>query len=191
MKNIALALLLFPLIAPLAGARRSSGSRSRAMILRSTRAPKVRTPSTGRSAARCATCTRDAKGRIVRSRTATRDFQRTHPCPFTRRATRACKGYVIDHIVPLKCGGADAPTNMQWQVRAAAKSRPQAYRDFHPLSEARFLVDKRLTGAIIRGRMSPLAFLSASSIPGAKTDRNGERKGLRSRSGPTTSPAAR
>jgi hypothetical protein len=32
-------------------------------------------------------------------------------------------GYVIDHIVPLACGGADAPSNMQWQTVAAAKAK--------------------------------------------------------------------
>jgi hypothetical protein len=35
----------------------------------------------------------------------------------------ACNGYVIDHIVPLKHGGADAPSNMQWQTTAAAKAK--------------------------------------------------------------------
>jgi hypothetical protein len=31
------------------------------------------------------------------------------------------KGYVVDHNVPLECGGADAPSNMQWLTVAAAK----------------------------------------------------------------------
>ena len=32
-------------------------------------------------------------------------------------------GYVIDHIVPLACGGVDAPSNMQWQTVAAARMK--------------------------------------------------------------------
>ena len=32
-------------------------------------------------------------------------------------------GYVVDHIVPLKRGGADAPWNMQWQTIAAGKTK--------------------------------------------------------------------
>jgi hypothetical protein len=32
-------------------------------------------------------------------------------------------GYVIDHVVPLKRGGADAPRNMQWQTIEAAKAK--------------------------------------------------------------------
>jgi hypothetical protein len=30
---------------------------------------------------------------------------------------------VVDHITPLKRGGADAPENMQWQTRAEAKAK--------------------------------------------------------------------
>ncbi|HET7815072.1 MAG TPA: HNH endonuclease signature motif containing protein [Candidatus Baltobacteraceae bacterium] len=32
-------------------------------------------------------------------------------------------GYVIDHVIPLACGGADAPANMQWQTKADAKAK--------------------------------------------------------------------
>jgi 5-methylcytosine-specific restriction endonuclease McrA len=32
-------------------------------------------------------------------------------------------GYVVDHIIPLKHGGADAPSNMQWQTIAEAKAK--------------------------------------------------------------------
>ncbi|PYT36300.1 MAG: HNH endonuclease [Acidobacteria bacterium] len=32
-------------------------------------------------------------------------------------------GYVVDHIIPLECGGADSPTNMQWQTIAEAKAK--------------------------------------------------------------------
>jgi hypothetical protein len=30
---------------------------------------------------------------------------------------------VIDHIVPLKRGGADNPENMQWQTKAEASAK--------------------------------------------------------------------
>lgn len=32
-------------------------------------------------------------------------------------------GYVIDHVIPLACGGPDTPQNMQWQTRAEAKAK--------------------------------------------------------------------
>ena len=32
-------------------------------------------------------------------------------------------GYVVDHIIPLKRGGADEPWNMQWQTIAAGKAK--------------------------------------------------------------------
>lgn len=41
-------------------------------------------------------------------------FQRAHPCPATEQPRGACPGYEVDHIIPLKCGGADKPHNMQW-----------------------------------------------------------------------------
>jgi hypothetical protein len=48
---------------------------------------------------------------------------KSHPCPSTGKTNGACKGYVVDHIVPLKRGGADSPANMQWQTTAAAKAK--------------------------------------------------------------------
>jgi hypothetical protein len=33
------------------------------------------------------------------------------------------KGYVIDHICPLACGGIDDPKNMQYQTRADGKAK--------------------------------------------------------------------
>ena len=50
---------------------------------------------------------RDSKGRIERSRTARNDFQKSHPCPSTGKGSGACPGYVVDHVTPLKRGGAD------------------------------------------------------------------------------------
>jgi hypothetical protein len=58
-----------------------------------------------------------------RSASVKREFQLTHPCPATGRTSGACPGYVKDHVVPLACGGPDAPSNMQWQTRADAKAK--------------------------------------------------------------------
>jgi hypothetical protein len=51
------------------------------------------------------------------------EFRRENPCPATGKTTGACPGYVIDHIVPLKRGGADNPENMQWQTKAEASAK--------------------------------------------------------------------
>jgi hypothetical protein len=69
------------------------------------------------------TAPRDSKGRIQRSVLAKNAFKRSHPCPSTHKSSGACPGYVIDHIKALKHGGVDAPSNMQWQTKEAAKQK--------------------------------------------------------------------
>ena len=59
-----------------------------------------------------------ADARIKRSQSAKVAFKQQHPCPATGAAKGPCKGFVIDHIKPLACGGADRPENMQWQTVA-------------------------------------------------------------------------
>jgi hypothetical protein len=66
---------------------------------------------------------RDKHGRIERSTKAKDNFRKDHPCPSTGKTTGACPGYVIDHIKPLKEGGADSPGNMQWQTVQDAKAK--------------------------------------------------------------------
>jgi hypothetical protein len=80
-------------------------------------------PGTAAHNTKCETCVRNKKGKIKRSETATRDFRKSSPCPSTGKTSGACKGYVIDHVKPLKEGGADEPSNMQWQTVAAAKAK--------------------------------------------------------------------
>lgn len=88
-------------------------------------APKTYTPRTtyGTSRRSAYGASRDGHGRIARSAGAKDAFKRSHPCPSTGRSIDACTGYVIDHIRPLKRGGADAPSNMQWQTIQAAKAK--------------------------------------------------------------------
>lgn len=57
----------------------------------------------------------------TRDRNQVYKFRSTHPCPSTGLNHGACRGYVVDHIIALRCGGADRPFNMQWQTVAAAK----------------------------------------------------------------------
>jgi hypothetical protein len=66
---------------------------------------------------------RDDRGRIKRSTSAKREFQREHACPSTGKTSGSCPGYVIDHVQALCKGGADAPSNMQWQTIAEGKAK--------------------------------------------------------------------
>jgi hypothetical protein len=63
-----------------------------------------------------------------RSHAAKAAFQRANPCPTTGATRGGCPGHVVDHMVPLCAGGADAPVNMQWQPvdEAKIKDREEA-----------------------------------------------------------------
>lgn len=50
----------------------------------------------------------------TRSSAAIAEFKRQQPCPITEKRRGPCPGYQIDHVTPLKCGGPDSPSNMQW-----------------------------------------------------------------------------
>lgn len=71
----------------------------------------------------CVTCERDAHGHIKRSLEAKKEFKRLHPCPSTGKPYGKCPGYIIDHIIALKRGGKDEPSNMQWQTVEEAKEK--------------------------------------------------------------------
>jgi hypothetical protein len=60
---------------------------------------------------------RDKNGKIIRSSAAKNEFMRKTGYPHGR------KGYVVDHIRPLKKGGCDCPSNMQWQTIEQAKAK--------------------------------------------------------------------
>jgi hypothetical protein len=66
---------------------------------------------------------RSTTGGSTARRAARANFMHAHPCPSTGRTSGACPGYVADHIQPLACGGADAPSNLQWQTTAEAKTK--------------------------------------------------------------------
>jgi len=116
MIRLLLALALFVALIPYADARSHSSSSHSKSTAASARSSKSKST-------RCTSCSRNPKGRIARSSTAKHAFQKSHPCPSTGKRSGACPGYVIDHVKPLKRGGADAPGNMQWQTRAAAKAK--------------------------------------------------------------------
>ena len=80
--------------------------------------PSTTAPRTSAAGAKgCKTCPRDAHGRILRNPAARAKFLRQTGYPHGR------PGYVVDHIIPLECGGADDPSNMQWQTITEAKAK--------------------------------------------------------------------
>ncbi len=56
-------------------------------------------------------------GRIKRSSAARQEFKRATGYPSGR------PGYIIDHVIPLACGGADHLSNMQWQTKEEARAK--------------------------------------------------------------------
>jgi hypothetical protein len=59
----------------------------------------------------------------ARSMAARQEFKNFHPCPSTGQTHGRCPGWIIDHIEALACGGADSPSNMQWQTVQEAKAK--------------------------------------------------------------------
>ena len=119
MKRLSLLLLLvFSLLFPLesleasrgSSSHRSSSHRTSVSSHRSRRSTMARTG-------------RDKRGRIRRSPAAKKEFMRQSGHPHGR------PGYVVDHKVPLACGGADDPSNMQWQTNAEAKAKDKWERN--------------------------------------------------------------
>jgi hypothetical protein len=63
------------------------------------------------------------RGSIKRSLEAKHEFWKLSGYPHGR------KGYVVDHVIPLACGGADRPSNMQWQTIASGKAKDKWERN--------------------------------------------------------------
>lgn len=92
----------------------------------------------------CETCLRDkVTGAITRDPKAVRDFKRNVKCP---SSVPKCKGYVVDHVVPLACADdiaraegrqtadvqreLDRPANLQWQSKAEAQAKDRWERRY-------------------------------------------------------------
>lgn len=83
--------------------------------------PALRTPDL--------TCrVRDPKGQLVRSMSRRRLFLTLIGALDTKHPKNVPPGFVVNHIVPLACGGCDVPSNMELMTVAAWKGRTGAER---------------------------------------------------------------
>jgi len=129
MKLAKLAVLLLVLsTVPSAVAYRGSPSTGRS---HSRSSSHVRISKTGHRSRRAtfSAISRNRHGRIKRSASAKHTFERQHPCPSTGNTSGRCSGYVVNQVRPLECGGADAPSNMQWQTIAEGKAKDKTERN--------------------------------------------------------------
>ena len=76
----------------------------------------------GSGSARTVDGPRDEQGRFIRSRSAKARFERLSGHP------NGWPGHVVDHIIPLACGGPDTPENMQWQTIEEGKAKDAVER---------------------------------------------------------------
>jgi hypothetical protein len=75
-------------------------------------------------AGRNRTCiTRFEASEVIHYPTTGLHHEPSHPCPATGAHSGPCGGYVVDHVIPLACGGPDPPNNMQWQNISEAKNK--------------------------------------------------------------------
>lgn len=79
------------------------------------------------AAAVCSVARTDA-GKIARSRENIRAFIRANPCPAgpDKGSKARCRGYVVDHVVPLCAGGHDGADNYQWQELVESRVKDRA-----------------------------------------------------------------
>jgi 5-methylcytosine-specific restriction endonuclease McrA len=66
---------------------------------------------------------RASNGKIKRDAAPKKAFMKKSGYPKGR------KGSVVDHIVPLECGGADVASNMQWETVSEAKIKDRTERN--------------------------------------------------------------
>src|SRR5574343_452129 len=72
----------------------------------------------------CGEPARHENGRIKRSKEVLRDFVAAFPCPATLEHSTSCKGWQIDHTIPLASGGCDSVANLTWlpvQIKTCGK----------------------------------------------------------------------
>jgi hypothetical protein len=65
----------------------------------------------------------ESEAATKRSAAARAEFVRLNPCPATGKPKGSCPGWQVDHVIPLKCDGADAKENMQWLTVADHKAK--------------------------------------------------------------------
>ena len=112
--------LLLPFDLPAQKRSSSKSSKSSSTVhIKQTKTTKLSTTTSRKSTV----AGRDKNGRIKRSASARNEFMKRTGYPKGR------KGYVVDHIVPLECGGADIPSNMQWQTVSEAKIKDRTERN--------------------------------------------------------------
>jgi len=58
-------------------------------------------------------------------------FKRLHPCPSTGKREGPCEGWVMDHVIPLACGGADAVANLQYLPTAMWREKSRWERKIY------------------------------------------------------------
>lgn len=72
----------------------------------------------------CGKPLRESDGTIARSTSVIAAYRKLYPCPATGKTTGPCKGWAINHMIPLAKGGCDSVINMAWlpvEVKSCSK----------------------------------------------------------------------